>query len=60
MSKHLTLAGRVNASDCVFVANGQGGISLHRVQSTTTVADAGIYTAITKNPYLVRRTQCRG
>lgn len=57
MSKRLTLAGQVNASDCLFVSDGSGGLGLKKVTSTRSLTDAGIYTAITKNPYLVRHTR---
>jgi hypothetical protein len=53
MSKRLTLAAQVNASDCLFVSDGSGGFGLKRVTSTRSLTDTGIYTAITKNPYLV-------
>jgi site-specific recombinase XerD len=57
MSKRLTLAAQVNGSDCLFVSDGSGGLGLKRVTSTRRLTDTGIYTAITKNPYLVRHTR---
>lgn len=52
LGKHLVPAGSLNASHCLLVAH-EDELHLEKIVDIQLVHREGIYTAVTKNPYLV-------